>query len=46
MFVGYVLGVVRSADLGVSYDVVETQGMVYRDARLVPWEPCSHRLGP
>ena len=32
--------------LGVGYVAVETRGTVYRDARLVPREPCSHRLGP
>ena len=45
MFVGYVLGGV-ALTLGVGYDAVETRGTVYRDARLVPQEPYSHRLGP
>ena len=32
--------------LGVGYDAVETRGTVYRDARLVPREPCTHHSGP
>ena len=45
MFVDYVLAAVRSADPRVGYDAVDTPWHGVPGARLVSWEPYTHRLG-